>query len=45
MGASFADRAEPLDDGAFRDVMTQAVEMLRGKGLPPEDADETARGC
>ena len=40
VGASFADRAEPLDDDAFRDVMTQAVEMLRGKGLPPEDADE-----
>ena len=40
VGASFADRAEPLDDDAFRDVMTQAVEMLRGKGLPPEDADK-----
>ena len=40
VGASFAGRAEPLDDDAFRDVMQQAVEVLCGRGLPPEDAGE-----
>ena len=24
----------------FREVLRQAVELLRGQGLPPEDADE-----
>ena len=40
VGASFAGRAEPLNDDAFRDVMKQAVALLRGRGLPPEDAVE-----
>lgn len=40
VGASFAGRALPLDDDVFRDAMQQAVALLRGSGLPEEDADE-----
>ena len=40
VGASFSDRAEPLDDAAFSDVMRQAIALLRGDGLPPEEVDE-----
>ena len=39
-GASFSDRAERPDDDAFQEVMRQAVALLRGEGLPPEEADE-----
>ena len=39
-GASFAAGAERPDDEVFREVMRRAVELLRGHGLPPEDADE-----
>ena len=38
-GASFTGRAERPDDGMFREVMRRAVELLRGEGLPPEEAD------
>ena len=40
VGASFSDRTEPLDDAAFSDVMRQAIALLRGDGLPPEEVDE-----
>ena len=40
VGASFSDRAEPLDDAAFSEVVRQAVALLRGDGLPPEEVDE-----
>ena len=40
VGASFSDRAEPLGDAAFEEVMHQAVALLRGDGLPPEEVDE-----
>ena len=40
VGASFSDRAEPLDDDAFGQVMRQAAVLLRGDGLPPEEVDE-----
>ena len=40
VGASFSDRTEPLDDDAFKEVMRDAVALLRGDGLPPEEADE-----
>ncbi len=43
VGASFASRADPLDDDAFQDVMKQAVALLRGGGLPPEAAENRAR--
>ena len=40
VGASFSGRAERLDDDAFDAVLRQAVDLLHGKGLPPDDADE-----
>ena len=40
VGASFSERIESLDDDAFRALMQDAVALLRGDGLPPEDADE-----
>ena len=39
-GASFSGRSNRPDGEAFRDVMRQAVTLLHGEGLPPEDADE-----
>ncbi len=39
-GASFSGLAERPDDEMFREVMRRAVELLRGEGLSPEEADE-----
>ena len=39
-GASFTGRAERPDDDIFRQVLQRAVALLRGEGLPPEEADE-----
>jgi len=39
-GASFSGRAERPDNEGFQEVMLQAVALLRGEGLPPEEADE-----
>ncbi len=39
-GASFTGRSERPEDGAFRDVMSRAVALLRGEELSPEEADE-----
>ena len=39
-GASFTGRAERPDEDVFRDLLQQAVNLLRGQGMPPEDADE-----
>ena len=39
-GASFTGRAERPDDEMFQEVMRRAVELLRGEGLLPEEADE-----
>ena len=39
-GASFTGRAERPDDASFREVLRRAVDLLRGQGVPPEDADE-----
>ena len=39
-GASFTGRAEQPDDEVFRDVLRRAVQLLRGEGLLPEEADE-----
>ena len=39
-GSSFAGRAEQPDDELFRDVLTRATGLLRGQGLPPDEADE-----
>ena len=40
VGASFSGRANRLDDSDFREVMRQASDLLRGEGLPPDEADE-----
>ena len=40
VGASFTGRANRLDDSDFRAILQQAVSLLRGQGLPPEEADE-----
>ena len=40
VGVSFAGRAERLDGDAFKKVLQQAVALLKGEGLPPEEADE-----
>ena len=40
VGASFAGRANSLEQDDFQAVMRQAVVLLRGQGLPPEEADE-----
>ncbi len=40
VGASFAGRANRLEQDDFHEVMLQAVALLRGQGLPPEEADE-----
>ena len=39
-GASFSERAERPDGEMFQDVMRQATALVRGEGLPPEEADE-----
>ena len=39
-GASFTGRAEQPDDEVFREVLRSAVQLLRGEGLLPEEADE-----
>ena len=39
-GASFTARAERPDDDMFREVLRRATALLRGEGLPPEEADE-----
>ena len=39
-GASFSGRANRLDDEDFKTILRQATSLLRGEGLPPEEADE-----
>ena len=39
-GASFTGRTERPDKEAFEEIIQQAVNLLRGEGLPPEEADE-----
>ena len=39
-GYSFSGRSERPDDRAFKDIMDQAIALLRGNDLPPEEADE-----
>ncbi len=40
IGASFAGRTKLADDENFQEIIRQAVALLRGEGLEPEDADE-----
>ena len=39
-GASFSGRASRLEPDEFSRVMTEAVAILRGEGLPPDEADD-----
>jgi len=39
-GASFADRATQANEATFDELLRQAVLLLNGEGLPPEEADE-----
>ena len=39
-GFSFTGRAERPDEGSFRDALRQAVALLKGEGMPPDEADE-----
>ena len=40
VGASFSGRANLLKESDFRDVLKEATSLLRGEGLPPDEADE-----
>ncbi len=40
VGTSFSGRAERLDSDAFQEILRQAVDLLRGAGLPADAADE-----
>ena len=40
VGASFAGRANRLEQSDFKDVIRQATALLNGEGLPPDEADE-----
>ena len=40
VGASFAERTNRLDAQDFQEVVRQAVSLLRGEDLPPDEADE-----
>ena len=40
VGASFTGRANLLHDKDFQEILREAVALLRGEGLPPEEADE-----
>ena len=40
VGASFSGRANRLNEGDFQQVLRQATALLRGEGLPPDEADE-----
>ena len=39
-GFSFTGRSERPDNIDFRQVLRRAIDLLRGEGLPPEEADE-----
>ena len=40
VGASFSAGVNQPDDGSFKDVLRDATALLRGDGMPPEEADE-----
>ena len=41
VGASFSERADRPDNELFQDILTDAATLLRGDGMPPEEAEET----
>ncbi len=40
VGASFTGRVNELDDSEFKEILQEATALLRGEGLPPDEADE-----
>ena len=40
IGATFSERASLVEDVDFQEILREAVALLRGKGLPPDEADE-----
>jgi ATP-dependent DNA helicase RecQ len=40
VGASFTNRTSLVGDDAFKKIRQEAVALLNGSGLPPEEADE-----
>ena len=40
VGASFSERSDVPDDKAFETLIREAIALLRGDGLAPEDANE-----
>jgi ATP-dependent DNA helicase RecQ len=40
VGASFAGRAAKVDGDVFKEIMQEAIALLKGEGLPPDEADE-----
>ena len=40
VGASFEGRANRLDDSVFKELLQQAISLLRGDELPPDEVDE-----
>ena len=40
VGASFAGRANRLEQSDFKDVIRQATALLNGEGMPPDETDE-----
>ena len=41
VGASFEGRANRMNDEGFRVILRDAAALLRGEGLPPDEADES----
>ena len=41
VGASFTGRANRIDDTGFKEILREAVALLRGKGLPPDEPGHT----
>ena len=39
VGATFSERANRVEDVDFQGILREAVALLRGKGLPPDEAD------
>ena len=39
-GHSFSGRGRVVADGSFKQVLREAAALLRGEGLPPDEADE-----
>ena len=40
VGASLAERTEPVEGDFFRGVLRRATALLQGEGAPPEESDE-----